>query len=58
MHDRLKAVAFDLDAASLNSLRQGIPEWEIEVLNGPTASSLTHDWNPGAADLVVVTARE
>ncbi len=54
--DILRAVAFDLDAASLLSLREALPEWEIEGLKGATASSLTHDWNPGEADLVVVQA--
>jgi DNA-binding NarL/FixJ family response regulator len=54
----LKAVAFDLDAASLISLRQALPGWEIEVVAGATAASLARDWNPGAADLLVVTASE
>ena len=54
----LKAVAFDLDAASWNSLREALPGWEIEVLNETTATSLTHDWNPGEADLLVVKAGE
>jgi DNA-binding NarL/FixJ family response regulator len=57
MPDRLKAVAFDVDAASLTSLREALPGWEIEVLHGATASSLTHDWNPGEANLLVVKAR-
>jgi DNA-binding NarL/FixJ family response regulator len=46
-----------LDAASLISLREALPEWEIEVVNGATAASLTPDWDPGAADLLVVQAR-
>jgi hypothetical protein len=58
MPDRLRAVTFDADAASLASLREALPGWEIEVVNGATAASLDHDWNPGAADLLVVTARE
>jgi DNA-binding NarL/FixJ family response regulator len=58
MPDRLTAVAFDVDAASLLSLREALPEWEIEVLHGATAASLTHDWNPGEADLLVVKAGE
>jgi DNA-binding NarL/FixJ family response regulator len=53
----LRAVVFDLDAASLVSLREALPEWEIEVVNGATAASLTDHWNPGAADLLVVKAR-
>jgi hypothetical protein len=55
---RLRTVAFDLDAASLTSLREALPEWEIEVANGATAASLVQDWDPGAADLLVVNARE
>jgi hypothetical protein len=58
MPDSLKAVAFNLDAASLFSLREALPELEIEVLNGATATSLSRRWDPGAADLLVVQARE
>jgi DNA-binding NarL/FixJ family response regulator len=54
----LRAVAFDLDAASLINLQEALPGWEIEILNGATAASLTHDWNPGEADLLVVKASE
>jgi DNA-binding NarL/FixJ family response regulator len=57
MPHQLKAVAFDLDAASLISLRQALPEWQIEVVNGATADSLHPHWDPAAADLLVVTAR-
>jgi hypothetical protein len=57
MPHRLRAVAFDLDAASLISLREALPGWEIEVVNGATAASLAHAWDPGAADLLVVQAR-
>src|SRR5438309_4575955 len=58
MPRRLRAVAFDLEPASLTSLREALPEWKIELVNGATAGSLTHDWNPGAADLLVVNAGE
>jgi len=58
MPQRLKAMAFDLDADSLLSLREALPEWEIEAINGATAASLTHDWNPEAADLLIVKAHE
>ena len=58
MPSRLRAIAFDLDAASLISLQEALPEWKIEVVNGANAASLTHDWNPGAADLLVVKTRE
>jgi len=57
MPDESIAVAFDLNAASLISLREALPAWEIELLKGATASSLTYDWNPGEADLLVVQAR-
>jgi DNA-binding NarL/FixJ family response regulator len=56
MPNRLRAVAFDGDAASLNSLREAFPGWEIEVVSGATTGSLAQDWNPGAADLLVVGA--
>jgi DNA-binding NarL/FixJ family response regulator len=58
MANQSKVIAFDLDPASLISLREALPEWEIEVVNGATAASHTHAWNPGAADLLVVKARE
>ena len=58
MPKRSKAVAFDLDATSLFSLREALPDWEIEVVRGATADSLAVDWNPGATDLLVVKARE
>lgn len=58
MPERLRAIAFDLDAASLISLREALPGWEIEVTNGATTASLPRDWNPGAVDLLVVKARE
>jgi DNA-binding response OmpR family regulator len=56
MPDRSKAIAFDVDPDSLVSLQQAFPEWEIEAITGATVGSLTHDWNPGAADLLVVGA--
>jgi hypothetical protein len=57
MTDQPQAVAFDLDAASLASLRTALPDWEIETLHRATAGSLTHDWNAAEADLLVVAAR-
>jgi hypothetical protein len=54
---RSRAVAFDLDVASLMSLREALPEWDIEVVNRATIASLRQDWNPRAADLLVVNAR-
>jgi DNA-binding response OmpR family regulator len=58
MQGRLKAVAFDVDPASLLTLRQAFPEWELEVIVGATANSIARDWNPPAADLLLVGARE
>jgi DNA-binding response OmpR family regulator len=58
MLDQPKAVAFDLDPDSMVSLRQAFPEWEIEAIDGATTGSLTRDWDPGAAELLVVGASE
>lgn len=58
MSNQSKAIAFDVDQASLISLRQALPDCVIEVVNGATAASLTRDWNPGSVDLLVVKARE
>lgn len=55
-HASGRAVAFDLDVASLISLREAIPGWEVEVVNGATAASLSRDWNPGVVNLLVVKA--
>jgi hypothetical protein len=56
MHEHLTAVAFDLDADSLSSLRNALPEWDVAVHTGSTAASLTDAWGPGAVDLLVVQA--
>jgi hypothetical protein len=53
-----KTITFDVDQASLISLRQALPDSLIEEVNGATAASLTRDWNPGTVDLVVVNARK
>ena len=58
MPNQSKAIAFDVDQASLISLRKALPDSVIEVVNGATAASLTRDWNPGTVDLVVVKARK
>jgi len=58
MRNQPRAVAFDVDAASLRSLREAFPKWEIEAVEGATAPSLTQDWNLGAADLLIVGAGE
>jgi len=58
MPNQSKVIAFDVDQASLISLRKALPDSVIEAVNGATAASLTRDWNPGTVDLVVVKARE
>lgn len=58
MRNQSKAIAFDVDQASLISLRKALPDFVIETVNGATAASLTRDWNPGTVDLVVVKARK
>ncbi len=57
MRSQPRAVAFDVDPASLLCLREAFPEWEIEAVEQATAASLTQDWNLGAADLLIVGAR-
>ncbi len=53
-----RAVAFDVDAASLASLREALPGWEVIVIHGASAASLARDGAPGGpADLLVVGAR-
>ena len=58
MQGRLKAVAFDVDPTSLITLRQALPEWEVEAVVGATASSIDRDWNPAVAHLLLVGLRE
>jgi hypothetical protein len=45
-----------LDAASLTSLRDAVPGWEVEAVNGATRASVSRGGNPGPADLFVVQA--
>jgi DNA-binding response OmpR family regulator len=58
MPDPQKIMAFDVDPASLESLRRAFPDWQVEAVNGATTASLERDWRPGAARLLVVGARE
>ena len=58
MPDRRKALAFDVDADTLAAVRQALPGWEVEAVAGATPGSLSREWNPGAADLLVVGARD
>lgn len=48
------AVAFDVDATSLASLRAALPEWNIILVKGATPASLSGNWDPSSADLLVV----
>jgi hypothetical protein len=57
MLNQSKAITFDVDPASLLSLREALPGWQIAVVYGATVASLPCDWNPGAVDLLVVGAR-
>jgi len=56
--DRRTAIAFDVDPASLASLRYAFPGWEIEPVNGATTDSLRQDCSPKPADLLVVGTRD
>jgi DNA-binding response OmpR family regulator len=53
-----KVIAFDVDYESGIALRNAFPEWELVEIQGATPNSLDRDWSPGAADLLVVGARE
>jgi hypothetical protein len=54
----MRAIAFDLDANSLASLREALPGWEIERVDGATPAWLAEDWNPGAVDLLVISSQD
>jgi len=58
MPNQSKVITFDVDEASLISLRQALPGCVIDEVNGATAASLTRDWDPGTVDLVVVEPRK
>ena len=51
---QLRAVMFDVDVTSLASLRDALPEWEIVLVNGATPASLSGNWDPSSADLLVI----
>jgi hypothetical protein len=55
---RARVVTFDVDPASLSSLREALPGWEIVTIDGASADSLSRSWDPGAADLLVVSAHD
>jgi len=52
-----RAVAFDVDAASLASLREALPGWEVVAVHGTSAASLARGTPCGPADLLIVGAR-
>lgn len=58
MSSRPIAIAFDVDPESLTTLRQAFPDWTIETVTGATSRSLTRDWDPGRAALLVVGAHD
>ena len=58
MPNRSKAIAFDVDQATLLSLREALTDFAIEEVNGATAASLSRDWDPETVDLLIVNARE
>jgi DNA-binding response OmpR family regulator len=58
MPEQRKIITLDVDPSSLVSLRQAFPDWEIALLNGASTHSLTRDWDPGTADLLVIGARD
>jgi DNA-binding response OmpR family regulator len=58
MANQPRAVVFDVDAESLGSLREALPQWQIEEMGGATALSVDRDWNPGSAELLVIRVRE
>ncbi|HJT76792.1 MAG TPA: hypothetical protein VJ739_06280 [Gemmataceae bacterium] len=53
-----RAVAFDVEPASLASLTKALPGWEIDTINCATPASLAPGWDPGAADLLILGARD
>jgi DNA-binding response OmpR family regulator len=53
---RARVIAFNVDTASLVSIRDGFPEWEVEPVDGATTGSLARDWRPGEAALLVLGA--
>jgi DNA-binding response OmpR family regulator len=56
MPSRPKVIALDVDPTSLEGVRQAFPGWQVVAVNGATRESLTRDWDPGEASLLVVGA--
>ncbi len=57
MEHRFTALGFDLAEASVRSLREALPGWEIQLFAGPTSDSRRPDWDRSEVDLIVVEAR-
>lgn len=55
---KARALAFDLDHPTLISLREALPGWDIEAVRGGTAGSVASNWDPAAADLLVIAIGE
>lgn len=53
---RGRALVFDADEATLVGLQETLPGWDLEVVRGASAGSLSRGWDPGVADLLVVSA--
>jgi DNA-binding response OmpR family regulator len=51
-----RIIAFDVDPESLDSLREAFPRCAIDVQDGATGNTLSRDWDPGKAELLVVGA--
>jgi len=51
---RPKAIMFDVDLASTLRLKEALPGWRFETMNGATADSIARGWKPGSVDLLVL----
>src|SRR5687768_4979779 len=50
----LRAIAFDVDAASLTSLQEALPGWSVEIVIGGIINCVSRDWSPDSAALFVI----
>src|SRR5436309_2870951 len=51
-----RIIAFDVDPDSLACLREAFPHCAIDEQEGATGRTLSRDWDPGDAELLVVRA--
>jgi DNA-binding response OmpR family regulator len=58
MTERGRAIVFDVDEATLVSLRQAFPEWQVEVSDRSTTDSLIRGSSLGVAALLVLGVRD